>query len=309
MKDYTLAIVGAVATLGLFGGLTDDDWRQEWQMDRSSAADKVHFRIERRKEGNHHSNSNDVPLSHFRGLTSAAIDGSGPAKFEYVSDAGKLNCEGRFSSGHGSGTFTFEPSRSYAAELGKLGYDAPSDEQLFTMTMVDVSLEFARGVKDAGLGASTRQLIEMRIHGVSLDYIRDVRAAGFTNLTAREFTEMKIHGVSVDFIRDLQKAGYNISARQVIEMKIHGVSSQYLQDLASYGVKPDARELVELKIHGVSPEFLRDTKNLGYSFSSRELIELKIHGVDGAYLKKLQDAGMKNLNARQIAQLKIHGVD
>ena len=308
MRDTTIPVVAAVAVLGALSGLSQE-WHNDWELKRSSSADKVHFRITRNKEGSNWSNSSDVPLSRFRGLPAATIDGRGSAKFDYVSDSGTLRCEGMFTSGRGSGTFVFEPNRGFSAELGKLGYDAPDDDELFGMMMSDVTLEFAKGVKNAGLNASTRQLVELRIHGVSLDYIEGVRAAGFKDLQAREFVEMKIHGVGIDFIRDLQRAGYNVSARQIVEMKIHGVSSDYLRDLAAYGVKPEPRELVELKIHGVSPEFLRDTKNLGYSFSARELVELKIHGVDGAYLKKLQDAGMKNLNARQIAQLKIHGVD
>jgi len=36
---------------------------------------------------------------------------------------------------------------------------------------------------------------------------------------------------------------------------------------------------------------------------------LQMHGVDGAYLRRLQDAGMRNLNAEQIAKLRMHGVD
>ena len=55
-----------------------------------------------------------------------------PAKFEYVADAGTFVCEGRFSFGAGSGSYTFQPNPRYIAELQSLGYDAPREDQLFT---------------------------------------------------------------------------------------------------------------------------------------------------------------------------------
>jgi hypothetical protein len=313
------------------------DGRQEWKLSRDSG-DKVRLTIERWKPGNHWSTTTDVALDRFRGLSPALFERGGAARFEYVQDAGRLICEGNFSWGRGSGTFTFVPEPAFVADLKKLGYDAPTDEQLLSMVLMDVGIDFARSVRDAGLHASTGQLVEMRIHGLTADYIRETQRAGYRNFGAQDYIEMKIHGVQPPFLRDLKDTGYDLSAKQVIELRIHGVSSEFLRDLKDYGLQPKASDIVELRIHGVSAEylkglkdagfgdlgveritelrihgvpteFIRDAKALGYNFSPQEIVSLRIHGVDGNYLRRLRDSGMRNLNAAQIEKLKIHGVD
>ena len=310
----------------------------EWAMRSSPDAAKVHFSISRREPRNNWQSSNDVPWSAFRGITADQLDRQQTGvKFRLVRDAGTLHCDGQFYGGRGIGTFQFEPSRQFSSELVRLGYQAPDSEQQFTMAIMDVSLEFARGAHDAGAQATTKQLVEMRIHGLTLDYIREVRSLGYTQLTARDYIEMRIHGVKPDFLRYLKNAGYTVSARdaielrihgvnqelieelkaagyrvtpkEVVEMRIHGVSPAYIKELNSFGFKPSSRELVELRIHGVSTDFIRETRSLGYKFDTKELTQLRIHGVNGSYLKKLQSAGYKHLTASQIQQLRIHGID
>jgi hypothetical protein len=334
-RKFALIVTGAVLLAALLAG---QESGQEWTLRRGGSADMVHFTIERWKPGNHSSHSSDVPLSRFRGFSTSLFEIGGKANFEYVQDAGRLVCEGNFSMSRGSGTFTFAPDPNYTAELRRLGYMEPNGEQLFTMMMVGVGLDFARAVHDAGLNASTSQLIDLRIHGVTPDYMREMEQAGYHGLSVQNYIDLRIHGVSPEFVRDLKAAGYDLSAQQVIELRIHGVSSDYLRDLKAYGLRPRASELVDLRIHGVTPEYLKglkdtgytdlaaqkitelrihgvstdfihDAKDLGYSFSAQELIDLRIHGVDGAYLRRLRDAGLKNLNASQIQQLRIHGVD
>ena len=313
------------------------DGRREWQISRERG-DQVRLIIERWKPGSHWSTSTDVPRNRFRGLAPALFERGGPARFEYVQDAGRLLCEGSFAFGRGSGTFTFVPEPDFTAELKKLGYDAPTDEQLFSMLLMGVGIDFARAVRDAGLHAGTNQLIDMRIHGLTADYIHETQRAGYTSLTPQDYIDMRIHGVQPAFLRDLKDAGYSLSAQQVIELRIHGVSSDFLRDLKDYGLQPKASDMVqlrihgvnaeylkglkdagfgdlgvdritELRIHGVSTEFIRDSRDLGYRFTPQEIVNLRIHGVDGNYLRRLRDSGMRNLSAAQIEKLKIHGVD
>jgi hypothetical protein len=227
------------------------------------------------------SNSRDVPLDNFRGFSLGMLASPGPAKFEFVGDAGRLLCEGRFMMGTGSGSYTFVPDRAFAAALEQMGYDAPDDEQLFSMLVMDITHEFAREVHDSGLRASTRDLIRLKIHGVDGNYVRATRQAGYQSFSADDYVQLRIHGVDTDFLRDLKAAGYDLSAA----------------------------EMAQLRIHGVGPEFPREARRLGYDFTAKEMAQLRIHGVDTAYLHHLQDAGMRNLTADQIAKLRVHGVD
>src|SRR5689334_4727864 len=107
---------GAILVAGIIA--TAQEPHHEWQLRRTDSADVVNFRIERWKQHSHWSNSNDVPLSRFRGLTAESFEHSGKVKFEYVSDAGSLLCEGEFGpfllSRRGSGSFRVQPDPHFA---------------------------------------------------------------------------------------------------------------------------------------------------------------------------------------------------
>jgi hypothetical protein len=331
-------LIAVTVVLGGVIAATGQELRQEWQLRQTAASDMLNLRVERWKPGSHSSHSSDVPLSRFRGLSPDVFDRGGRAQFEYTVDAGSLLCQGEFSGRRGVGTFQFRPNPQFTSQLQALGYSAPNDEQLFTMMMTDISLQFARGLRDAGLYPTAGQLIDLRIHGVTAEYVRDTQAAGYRNLSVQDYIEMRIHGVDTDFLRDLRAAGYNLSSQAVIELRIHGVDSEYMRELKAYGLQPPAEDIVQLRIHGVSPEYLKglkdagyknlqvdeitnlrihgvdtefiqDSLSLGYHFTPKELTDLRIHGVDGAYLRRLCDSGLKNLTAAQITTLRIHGVD
>jgi hypothetical protein len=338
MKDlngvaFVLVLGGVLLAVLAIG----QEKRFEWEMKRSSQPGKAWLKLEVSRPGHHSSHSTDVPLERFRGLPSDAFR-SGAATFEYVHDAGRLLCKGRFSWNRGSGTFTFEPNPQFSTELNRLGYETPDREQIFNMMMTDISLEFARGVKDAGLSPSTSRLIDLKNHGVSLEYIQKIRKLGHENLNAQDYIDMRNHGVKPEFMSDLKDAGYDLRPSQIIDLRNHGVNSDYLSDLKSFGLKPSASDLVRLRNHGVTPEyllglkeagyhsltadhivdlknhgvptdFIRTAKELGYNFTPQELTEMRNHGVDAAYLRRLRDSGMKNLSASQISKLRQHGVN
>jgi hypothetical protein len=302
-KALILVCGGAVLCAALM--LPGQSGDRQWRMWRDRDGD-VQFSIEEWKSGSHMSTRSTVPLSRFRGLPDEL---SGPVKFEYIREAGRLICQGRFTLGWGSGTFTLAPDPDFTAELQRLGYEAPNEDQLFNMLLSGFTLDFARAAKDAGLQASTSQLIDMRNHGLDAAYIRKTQDAGYRKLTVGDFIELKNHGVDPGFLRDLKYAGYELSARQVCDLRNHGVGSDFLRDLKHYGLQPSAEEIVQLRDNGVAVEFLRDAKALGYEFTTRELIDLRNNGVDGGYLRRIHDSGMRNLTAAQIRKLKNNGID
>jgi hypothetical protein len=312
---------------------------QDWELRHTGGWDQLRFTVRRFQPGHGRwSSTFDVPYARFHGLSEDTIDHGGKTRFEYVQDAGKLVCEGSFSWGSGSGSFTFVPNPRFLAELQKLGYDSPKEDGLFSMMLQGVSLEFARAAKDADLNATIEQLADLHVQGVTPEYIRDVHGEGYTDFSARDFIDLRIQGVRTSFLRDLKDAGYNPTAREVIDLHVQGVNSEFLHLLKHYGLHPKVAELVQLKVQGVTPHFLEGLKtagydglsteeivslhvqgvstefiqashDLGYRFSPRELEDLRNNGVDAAYLRNLRDSGMRNLSAEEIRKLKQNGVD
>ena len=333
---FGAAIVGVMAAATLLA--FSEDWGARWRITPSLAANKVHFTVRAFNGHGEWNNSRDVSIDSFRGFSLSMLASPGPAKFEYVADAGRLICEGRFLLGTGSGNYTFAADPAFVTALQQMEYDTPDDDRLFSMLMMDITREFAREIHDAGLRASSQDLIALKIHGVTLDYVREARRAGYQDFTAEDYTQLRIHGVDTKFLRDLKDAGYNLRAADIAQLRIHGIDSRYMRDLKSFGLKPEASDLTQMRIHGVTPEYLKGLKDagyenlrveevdqlrnhgvdtrfvqearrLGYDFTPKELAQLRMSGVDGAYLRRLQDAGMRNLHADQIAKLHMHGVD
>jgi hypothetical protein len=311
---------------------------QDWKL-RRNGQDTMYLTVRRFTPGHGKWESGaNVPFSHLRGLPPETVDGGGTARFEYMEDAGKLVCRGSFSWGRGEGSFDFFPNAQFRSELKKLGFDAPTDELLFSMMLSGVSLDFARVVHDAGLTSSIRQLLDLHTEGVTPEYIRDAQREGYTGFSAQDYVDLRNRGVGPEFLRELKDAGYSLSAREIADLRDQGIDAKFLRQLKDYGLHPPAPDLVHLRMQGVTPRFLDDLKaagydalsadeiislhaqgvspdfvrtahGLGYRFSPKELATLRNSGVDSSYLRKLQASGMRTLSAGEIAKLWQNGVD
>jgi hypothetical protein len=326
-----MILVGGLAAAAF---LVAQDSHQEWRMSPGSSPDTVRFEIDRKAPGNRMMTSGDFALADFQGLN---LNANGTTHFEYVQDAGTLLCTGRVWLGRGSGTFVVQPNPRFADRMEELGYGRPTPEQVWVMLLTRVSLEYARGVHDAGLNVSMGRLIDLRNQGVTLSYLHKMLGA-FPGLSAEDMLNLKVQGVTPEFVEELKLAGYDLPASRIVDLKVQGVSPSYVRSLKSYGLKPgpedllqfkvqgvtpeylksmkdagatslDRHQIIDLKVQGVSPEFVRTANELGYKFSVPELINLKVQGVTSGYLRRLNESGMRTLTASQIVKLKIHGIE
>lgn len=313
MRTEWLALcVGAFVLMGVC--VTAENWnlsgetRQTWKMNRTDDPAMVQFTLKRSSHHNSWATSSDVPVTDFRNFSVSDLDRGGQITFDLVQDSGTLHFVGRSGAGSASGSFTFTPNPNFSDQLERLGYGRPTEEQVFSMMMSRVGLDFARAVHDAGLNASLRQLVQMGIHGIDTNFIRDARQAGYSDFTADNYIELKIHGVDVNLLRDLKANSFNLPARDIVELKIHGVDSNYIRALHEAGYDIASRKVVEMKIHGVDANYLNELKNYGLKPTPEDLVQLRIHGINPAYLKALRDNGYGALNAQQLTDLSMHGV-
>ena len=299
----TMIVLGGVLLAVL---LTGQERRNEWKAGYSSTPGMVYFGIEWSKPGSHSSYSSDMPLSAFRGLNPAQ---SGPAKFEYAADAGTFVCQGRFSFGSGSGTYSFQPNPRFAAELQQLGYDAPRDnDRLFSMALSQITLDFARGIRDAGLRASTDQLVELRSHGVSLPYIRETQLTGYRNFTPKDYVEMKIHGVcdGISARPEARRLRPRVPSNRRTENSrnqrgLHARSGRLRPEAATRRSRADEDPRHRTRIHSGGP---RSRLPLHRRRSDRSEDSRRQRSISA----KPESSGIRDLSAQQITQLKIHGV-
>jgi hypothetical protein len=257
MRGHSKYFAVAAAIVGVMAAATllafSEDRLAGWHLHPSLSLSQVHFVIRHSFGVDNWINGRDVPLDRFRGLSLSMLASPGPAKFAYVADAGRLICEGRFLMGAGSGNYTFVADPTFVSALQQMGYDTPDDEQLFAMLMMEIHLDFAREVRNAGLRASSQDLVALKAHGVTPEYLKGLRDGGYDNLRVEEIDQLRMHGVEPRFIQEARRLGYNFTPKELSQLQMFGVDGAYLKRLQSAGMRNlNADQIAKLHVHGVN---------------------------------------------------------
>ena len=118
----------------------------DWTISKSEEAGKVEFSLIEHHHGGNSSHQSDWPASSFQGVDFSKA-GRQDVHFTITRDAGKIECEGFLNDGEGAGLFHFQPDANYPREMHSLGFPV-DDEKQFSMAVMDVSLEFAKQMKN-----------------------------------------------------------------------------------------------------------------------------------------------------------------
>jgi hypothetical protein len=282
----------------------------DWTISKSEAPGKVEFSLIEHHHGGTSSHQSDWSASAFLG-----VDFSKPGRqdvhFIITRDAGKIDCEGFLNNGEGAGLFHFQPDSNYPREMQALGFSV-DDEKQFTMAVQDVSLEFAKQMKNEHLSnLDTDKLIAFRIFRVDSTFIEALRAEGLKISDADKLVAFRIHGVSPQLVRSLRQAGYSPDEDMLIAMRIHGATPEWMAELKQRGYDHiDLEKLIAFRIHGVSPEFIQKLQSMGYAHPDPdELIAMRIHNVTPEYISDMRSRGIHDLSIDQLVSMRIHGID
>jgi len=281
-----------------------------WAISKSDEPGKVQFALMEHRHDGTSNHQSDWPMSSFPGVNFSK-PGRQDVQFTITRDAGKLECEGYLKDGEGAGVFHFQADPNYPREMESLGFPVEEEKQ-YAMTIHDVSLAFAREMKDEHLGdLDTEKLIAFRIFGVDQAFIESLRAEGLKISDANKLVAFRIHGVSAQMVRRLRQAGYSPDEDTLVAMRIHGATPEWMEQLKQRGYDHlELQKLIAFRIHGVSPEFIQKLQGLGYSHPDPdELITMRIHGVTPEYIAGMQSRGMKDLTIDKLVNMKIHGID
>ena len=282
----------------------------DWTIRKSDDAGKVEFSLIEHHHGGTSSHESDWPASSFQGVDFSKA-GRQDVHFTIARDAGKIECEGFLNNGEGAGIFHFQPDANYPREMQALGFSM-DDEKQFSMAVMDVSLEFARQMKNEHLSdLDADKLIAFRIFRVDAAFIEALRAEGLKISDADKLVAFRIHGVSPEMVRSLHQAGYSPNEDTLIAMRIHGATPEWMAQLKQRGYDHVGLEkLIAFRIHGVSPEFIQKLQGLGYSHPDPdELIAMRIHNVTPEYISDMRARGIHDLSIDQLVSMRIHGID
>ena len=286
----------------------------DWTIAKSDIPGKVEVSLIEHHHGGQSNHQSDWPITTFQG-----VDFSKPGRqdvhFTIARDAGKIDCEGFLNNGEGAGLFHFQPDPNYAREMSAIGFpvvDNDNDEKQFSMAVMDVTLDFAKQMKNEHLsGLDTDKLVAFRIFGVNAEFIQALRAEGLKTPDADKLVAFRIHGVTPEMIRSLRQAGYSPDEDTLIAMRIHGATPEWIAELKQRGYDHvDLEKLIAFRIHGVSPEFIGKVQGLGYAHPDPdELIAMRIHNVTPEYISDMKARGIHDLSIDQLVSMRIHGID
>ncbi len=309
-RTLAYLVFASCVIVGVVKNYAAENRSGDWTISKSEEPGKVEFSLIEHHHGGTSSHQSDWPANSFQGVDFSK-SGRQDVHFTIARDAGKIDCEGYLNNGEGAGLFHFQPDPNYAREMHAIGFSI-DDEKQFGMAVQDVSLEFAKQMKNEHLSdLDADKLIAFRIFRVDSAFIEALRAEGLKIPDSDKLVAFRIHGVTPQMVRSLHQAGYSPDEDTLIAMRIHGATPEWMAELKQSGYDHiDLEKLIAFRIHGVSPEFIGKLQGLGYSHPDPdELIAMRIHNVTPEYITDMKARGIHDLSIDQLVSMRIHGID
>jgi beta-lactamase regulating signal transducer with metallopeptidase domain len=197
-------------------------------------------------------------------------------------------------------------SSSFIDEMKAAGFDVSDVDLLISLKVHQVTADYVRQVREAGLTPDGDEIIAMKIHGVTPEHIAQVRAMGI-DADVDDVVAMQIHGVTPDYVARVRAEGLDADFDDVVAMKIHGVTPEYVAQVRAMGIAADVDDVLAMRIHGITPEYVTQVRAEGLGADFDDVMAMKIHGVTPEYIAQVRAMGFE-LDADDVVALKIHGI-
>lgn len=262
------------------------DWKASLQDDSA----KINLNFERRSEkGGKHQMGQTYDFADLQGLSREQALSGGPVKFSLVREAGRIDCEGSFQNGKGSGTFRFAGNQSFVSAMKSRGFDFEEDSssnderhsenRLFTATTLNVTTALADDLSSAGFGKlHVEDLFKAAIFKIDSKFMREMKASGFKDLGMEELVKARIFKIDADFVSQVSQMGFD---------------------------KEPFESLVKMRIFKITPEFITEVRNEGFAdLSIEDLVKMRIFKIDGEFIREARADGVP-LEVERLVQRRI----
>lgn len=241
-------------------------------------AGQINLRFERHTEkGSRNQMGQTLDFAELQGLTREQALSGGPAQFSLVREAGRIDFEGNFQNGKGSGTYRFTGNQSFVSAMKSRGFDFEessstsddrhSENKLFAATTLNITTSLADDLAQAGFGQlDVGDLFKAAIFKIDSNFMREMKASGFANLGMEELVKARIFKIDPTFVAHVSQMGF---AQEPFET------------------------LVKMKIFKISPEFITEVRNEGLSdLSMDDIVKMRIFKIDSAFIRQARAEGV-----------------
>ena len=252
---------------------------------------KIHLSFTRRTSANGGKNQHGSSFNYsdLEGLTRQQAESGGPVSFRLVREAGIIECQGTFTNGKGSGTFTFTANKNFVDAMKARGFDfeklpAKGDngsplDKLFAATTLNVTTALADDLKSANFGdLDVEDLFKAAIFKIDGKFMAEMKATGFPNLGMEDLVKARIFKVDADYVRQVKDMGFTDQGFEgLVKFRIFKVTPEFLNELRAAGLdKMDAEDIVKARIFKIDGEFIRQARAEEPNITMEELVQMKI---------------------------------
>ena len=251
--------------------------------------DKVNLQMERRSEkGGRHQHGQTYDFSELQGLTREQATNGGSVNFSIVREAGRIDLEGSFQNGKGSGTFRFTGNAAFISAMKSRGYDFEQyyddderhgENRLFAATALNITTALADDLASTGFGKlGIDDLFKAAIFKIDSNFMREMKASGFNNLGMEELVKARIFKIDANFVKQVAQMGFDKEPfESLVKMQIFKVTPDFITEMRNEGLNDLAVEdLVKLRIFKIDTDFIREAKADGVPLEVERLVKRKI---------------------------------
>lgn len=258
---------------------------------KTKDASKINLNFERHSnKGGKHQMGQTYDFADLQGLSREQAVNGGPVSFSLVREAGRIDCEGTFQDGKGSGTFRFTGNLAFVSAMKSRGFDFEEDpnandddrrgeNRLFAATTLNVTTALADDLISAGFGKlGTSDLFKAAIFKIDSKFMREMKASGFEILGMEELVKARIFKIDAEFVRQVSQMGFEKEPfESLVKMQIFKVTPEFIAEVRNEGLTNlQVEELVKLRIFKIDAKFIRDAKAEGVPLEVERLVQRRI---------------------------------
>ena len=262
-----------------------------WKATVKSDENKINLNLERSERGHHNQMGQTYDFSDLQGLSRDQAMNGGPVRFSLVREAGRIDCEGSFQSGKGSGTFQFSPNQAFVAAMKSRGFDFEKssswsdddgdrlEDRLFAATALNVTTALADDLISSGFGnLNVDDLFKATIFKIDSKFMREMKASGFPNLTMEDLVKARIFKIDADFVARVTRMGFGKEPfESLVKMQIFKVTPEFVAEVRNEGLTDiSVEDIVKLRIFKIDADYIRQAKADGVPLEVERLVQRKI---------------------------------
>ncbi len=266
-------------------GTTTGEWKASLNKDNS----KVNLSLERRSErGGRNQMGQTYEFTDLQGLSRETAQNGGPVKFSLVREAGRIDLEGSFQNGKGSGTFNFTGNPTFVAAMKSRGFDFENtsnsrhdddDDRLFAATTLNVTTALADDLNSLGFGKlDVHDLFKAAIFKIDSTFAREMKASGFEDLGMEQLVKARIFKIDAAFVREVAQMGFEKEPfESLVKMQIFKVTPEFIAEVRNEGLTNlKVEDIVKLRIFKIDAQYIREAKADGTPMEVERLVHRKI---------------------------------